>query len=103
MGEPRAHIGWQGQFTTDQAPGALPNDTRIRKVNAEPNDGHRNGATGRVLGSMRGGPILGYFVEWDDLPQMAMFVASSRIRRQTEEAERKVHVWARDTPLRGRA
>jgi hypothetical protein len=103
MGDVRAHVGWEGQFTTDQAEGAYPNGTRIRKVNAEANDSHRNGATGTVLGSLRGGPILGYFIEWDNMPRMAVFVAAGRVRRANINAETKAHYWPPSTPLRGRA
>lgn len=75
----RPHIGWHGQFTTAQAEGALPNGTRIRKVRSEPNDANRDGATGRVLGSLAARGLLGYFIEWDAMPRLAVFVASHRI------------------------
>jgi hypothetical protein len=101
MGEVRAHVGWDGQFTTDQAEGAYPNGTRVRKVNADSGDQTRNGAIGTVLGSITGRGMLGYFIEWDAMPRAAFFLASHRIRRQTLE-ERAVHIWPRGTPLRGR-
>lgn len=103
MGDVRAHIGWEGQFTDDQAVGAYPNGTRIEKIRAEANDTLRNGATGTVIGSLRGNGILGYFIEWDNMPRMAVFVGSHRVRRVTEQQVRKVHVWSAGTPLRGRA
>lgn len=78
--EVRPHAGWSGQFTTARAPGAYPNGSRIRKVRSEPGDTTRDGATGRVLGSLAGGRgLLGYFIEWDALPQTAVFVAGWRI------------------------
>ena len=76
----RAHIGWFGQFTTDEAEGAYPNGTRIRKINADRTDPHRNGATGRVLGSLHHAPLgLAYFIEWDDMPQCAVFALPHQI------------------------
>ncbi len=54
-------------FTTNQELGAIPNGTRIEKVNSAVDDAHRDGAQGKVLGSVR--PRIGYayFVEWDDI------------------------------------
>ena len=61
-------------YTKNQAEGALPNGTRIEKVNSEPGDGHQDGAAGTVIGSI--GPVeipdstyrYAYFVAWDEDP-----------------------------------
>lgn len=99
----RAHAGWSGQFTTQQHPGALPNGTRIRKKRAEAGDMNPIGATGRILGSM-GAPAVGvgYFVEWDYLPQCAVFIIAGKIEPLPLRGEPKttVHIWSRDTLLR---
>jgi hypothetical protein len=68
--------GWAGVFTRNQAPAAIPNGTRVVKVNSERNDGHANGTNGMVLGSMShpdvmDGAVL-YFVEWDSSPRVAV-------------------------------
>ena len=98
----RAHTGWAGQFTTHQEPGAFPNGTRIRKRRTEPGDRSPVGATGRVLGSM-GAPVVGvgYFVEWDHLPQTAVFIIASKIEPVPLRSEQKaiVHIWPRGTVI----
>ena len=61
-------------YTKNQAEGALPNGTRIEKVNSEPGDGHPDGAVGTVIGSIGPAVIPGfpdryvYFVVWDEAP-----------------------------------
>jgi hypothetical protein len=72
--------GWVGVFTRQQAPGAWPNGTRVRKVFGQSGDTHPDDATATVLGSV-GDPGLGfgYFVEWDDLPGAAVFVLGNRL------------------------
>jgi hypothetical protein len=78
-------------FTTDQAPGAWPNGTRVRKSVEEPGDAHEVGALATVLGSIGPAPeeaepawvrgLYGYFVEWDDTPGVPVLVTSNRIER----------------------
>lgn len=72
--------GWSGFFTRDTYPGAIPNGTRIVKVNSEPNDGNKNGTPGTILGSV-GHPEVGtgYFIEWDSTPNTAVFVMAKKI------------------------
>jgi hypothetical protein len=63
-----------------QAPGAIPNGTRVQKCNTEPRDDHQDGALATVLGSV--GPVngmYGYFVEWDDWPGIPVFIRGNRI------------------------
>lgn len=82
MANVRPHAGWMGVFTTDQAPGCLPNGTRIEKTTYEPGEHQRMGQTGTVLGSVtvpEKGPA--YFVEWDSMPQAAYLVTARKIRR----------------------
>ncbi|MCK1670337.1 hypothetical protein [Bradyrhizobium sp. 150] len=69
-------------FTTDQAPGAIPNGTPIVKVFSEERDANPVGTTGVVLGSMSDGERTGYFVEWQTMPGVPVFVAEFKIGRQ---------------------
>jgi len=62
-------------YHSGQAPGAIPNGTRVKKVVCESGDGHPIGSTGVVLGSVGPGYIpqlgreaYGYWVEWDEDP-----------------------------------
>jgi hypothetical protein len=98
----RPHVGWQGQFTTQQQPGAIPNGTRIRKRSGSPGDQARVGSVGHVLGSLRAPSLgLGYFVEWDHFPRTAVFIMGSNIVpiAATDGRDTRVHVWSRHTPL----
>jgi hypothetical protein len=79
-GLPRKFPGYTGLHVRDEAPGALPNGTRVRKVASDPADKHRNGDLGTVLGSMSAPLVgVGYFVEWDDSPRQAVFIAGDRV------------------------
>jgi len=67
--------GWIGLHTTDQAPGAYPNGTRIIKSRMGEGDSHKVGDKGTVIGSMYAAEVPSspqetyfYFVEWDDVP-----------------------------------
>jgi hypothetical protein len=74
------HPGWFGAFTRDQAPGAIPNGSPIRKVATEDGDTNPVGARGLVLGSVDvPGKGLAYFVEWDATPRCAVFVVAWKI------------------------
>jgi len=72
-------------FTSNQAPGAIPNGAAVEKVNSEPGDGHHDGARATVVGSL---PIdddrlpdrYFYFVEWEDLPGHPVGIGGHRIR-----------------------
>lgn len=72
--------GWTGNFTTQQAAGAIQNGTRIRKITAEHKDAHPVGSLGTVLGSLQAqeGKLL-YFIEWDATPRCAVAVADFKI------------------------
>jgi hypothetical protein len=72
--------GWSGVFTRAHYPGAYPNGARIVKIRLGPGDAHPIGARATVLGSV-GHPALGvgYFVEWDDHPRVAVFVQADKI------------------------
>jgi hypothetical protein len=76
----RLYPGWLGVHTREQAPGAMPNGTRVRKVALDPGDAHPIGALATILGSVQHaqhGPC--YFVEWDAKPRAAVFVAGFKI------------------------
>lgn len=67
-------------YSAERAPGAIENETRVRKVNSEPGDGHRDGVLGTIVGSWGpwtrrtmtpSGPKdvrYAYFVKWDGCP-----------------------------------
>lgn len=76
--------GWTGAFTRNQAPGALPNGTRVIKTNSEPGDICPNGTPGTVLGSMsepavQDGAIC-YFIEWAPRPKTAVAAMAFKVR-----------------------
>jgi hypothetical protein len=99
----RPHAGWQGQFTTQEQPGAYPNGTRIRKVRMDFGDTHKVGSTGRVLGSLSNPSIgIGYFIEWDHWPRTAVFIMGAKIRPEATGEVVHTHHWNRNTPLNGR-
>ena len=70
-----------------EAPGALPNGTRILKINSKDEDTHGDGAAGTVTGSLSvpeepefADETYFYFIEWDDLPALPIGIRGSRIR-----------------------
>lgn len=72
--------GWEGMFTRDEHPGALPNAIRVRKVNSEPGDAREDGKLGTILGSIGHPDVgLGYFVERDNRPKRAVFVIAKKV------------------------
>jgi hypothetical protein len=87
------HPGYKGRHTQGQAPGAIPNGTRVVKQNTQPGDSQPDGALGIVLGSFKAptglklaarserlmGVTYFYFVEWDALPGVAVGVVSTKI------------------------
>jgi hypothetical protein len=83
----RHHHGYAGLHTREQAEGALPNGTRIRKVAVDGRDAHPVGTLGTVLGSIKAPPGMpadmpdpfGYFIEWDPTPRVAVFTRSGKI------------------------
>jgi hypothetical protein len=96
----RPHAGWHGQFTTQQQPGAYPNGSRIRKKSSDPGDTAKAGSTGTVLGSLAHPDVgIGYFVEWDHLPQMAVFIMGRKLAPAGKAAASPVKHWPSDTPL----
>lgn len=84
MSEPflRTEQGWVGIFTRAQAEGAIPNGETVVKVASEKGDGHPIGARATVLGSLSHPSAgLGYFVEWEDCPRMAVGVIAWKIAK----------------------
>jgi hypothetical protein len=85
--ELRAYPGYHGAHTRAQFPGALDNGTRVRKVIRDEGDAHPVGSTGAILGSV-GHPAVGvgYFIEWDRSPRLAVFCAGHKIEPLPETA-----------------
>ena len=98
MIELRTEPGYAGVFTRHQAPGAIPNGSRVVKIRRDAGDAHAVGTTGVVLGSF--GPVgeevarsaraqgiavdpgeFGYFVEWDPTPRAAVLVRGRKLAR----------------------
>jgi hypothetical protein len=59
----------------------------VEKINSKPDDTHRDGARATVLSRWPEEPSaatdkigFGYFVEWDDIPGLSVFIAAHRIR-----------------------
>lgn len=78
----RDHKGYYGAFTRERAEGALPCGTRVVKIKTEDRDANPVGARGRVLGSILAGDRgdeLGYFIEWDHAPNVAVFVMAWKL------------------------
>lgn len=83
----REEPGYVGAFTRENAPGALPAGSRIRKAHSE--DGDSMPAPGTVLGSFSDGHsfdrpgLVGadfvYFVEWDRRPFYAVAISNRKI------------------------
>jgi hypothetical protein len=75
------HEGYIGHFTRHEALGAWRNGTRIEKVWCEEGDATPLGTKGTVLGSMNAGEKLGlgYFIEWDNRPRVAVFTVAKKI------------------------
>lgn len=66
---------------TGQADGAIPNGTRVEKVNSEPGDSFPDGTEGTVLASALVVELgaFGYYVAFDPRP-VACFIAGYRIK-----------------------
>jgi hypothetical protein len=78
----RSFPGYIGLHSRDEAPGAIPNGTKVRKVASKPDDIHQDGALATVLGSIHYPKVgFGYYVEWDSHPRIAVFVAGHRVVR----------------------
>jgi hypothetical protein len=77
----RDHAGYRTPFSRQQSPLAkYKNGARIVKTGVGKNDLHPAGMHGTVLGSIGLPEIgVGYFIEWDDMPRCAVFIAEPRI------------------------
>lgn len=64
-----------------EAVGAIPNDTRVAKINSEPGDSFPDGTQGTVLASALVGELgtFGYYVAFDPRP-LPCFIAGYRIK-----------------------
>lgn len=74
--------------TDSEAAGAWPNGTRVCKLGSDPGDTHKDGAPATVVGSV--GPdedgTFGYFVRWDDLPDLHVFCTGTRLALRRPQA-----------------
>jgi hypothetical protein len=76
----RLYPGYEGVFTRDEAPGAIPNGTRIVKVWSENDKETPVGTNGTVLGSISHPNVgLAYFIEWDSRPRQAVLNVEKKI------------------------
>ena len=55
---------------------SLPRGTLVEKIDSAPGDSHQDGARARVLSAFGDG----YFVEWEDVPGVPVFILAARIR-----------------------
>jgi hypothetical protein len=79
----KEHPGYIGVFTTHQDRLAkFPNGLRVIKIKMERGDANPIGTKGTVLGSIvHPDAGTGYFVEWDSMPKMAVFVVEWKIEK----------------------
>lgn len=57
---------------------------RVKKCNTKGNDTHQDGALATVVQRMGPAPetqMVGYFVHWDDLPGIPVFIGGDRIEK----------------------
>lgn len=67
-------------FTTDSAPGAIANGTRVVKIRQDDGDATAAGVQGEVIGSLFAeGLGYAYFVLWDTGPQVPVMIRDHRI------------------------
>jgi len=70
-------------YVTNQAVGAFPNGSRVRKVTSDPGDTHKIGDQARVIGSVGPAPEFGgeygYYVNWDDMPDVPVFIRGRKL------------------------
>lgn len=71
-------------YTDQDAPGAIPRGWPIIKVFSELGDTNPVGTKGKVIGSMTDGKVMGYFVEWETMPGVPVFVADFKIQKSLE-------------------
>jgi hypothetical protein len=78
--EPQYHPGYDGAFSTGQAAGAIPNESRVWKTASRPGDTYPDGTPGTVMGSVgRPGVGIGYFVSFDPNPRQVVFMNGERL------------------------
>ncbi len=61
---------------------ALAIGTRVEKINSVTGDSHEDGAQAVIIEMLGPTPSgeYGYFVHWDDMPSLPVFIAGSRVR-----------------------
>jgi hypothetical protein len=73
--------GYTGAHTRDQADGAWPSGTAVKKVRSTHFDARPDGDTGVILGSLRLRSAIMYFVEWDSAPNTAVAIVGWKLER----------------------
>lgn len=73
-----------GFVFTDAINVPIKRGTRIKKINSESGDAHKNGSFGVVVGSVgpipfQGKDVYAYFVEWDDSRGLPVGTIESKI------------------------
>jgi transcriptional regulator with XRE-family HTH domain len=69
-------------YIDQDAPGAIPRGTPIVKIVSEAGDANPIGTNGKVLGSLSDDDRIGYFIEWETMPGMPVFVSDFKVGRQ---------------------
>lgn len=77
-----ADLRLQRMVLGNNAPGCFPCGARVQKGHCEPGDTHLEGAWATVRGSITAPdmPCPGYYVEWDDLPGVPVFIAGLKLK-----------------------
>lgn len=78
-------------YTDDQAHGAIPNGTRVRKMAGDAGDRHAIGDHATIIGSIaippeartRTDDAYFYFVTWDDMPNTPVGVVGWKLEADT--------------------
>jgi len=85
LGPDEKNMGDVLRQANEQAEGAIPNGTRVEKINSNSSDAHVDGSEGIIVASV--GPIvhlgrmtISYFVCWDDAPDFPVGILDSRVR-----------------------
>lgn len=74
-------------YVPGQAEGAVPNGTRVRKVRSEPGDTFEDGVEGVILASHMISGEFGYFVAFDEYPEVPCFIVGHRLMAVAELPE----------------
>lgn len=84
VGDKKSGSDWS-VYTSDEAEGGYPNETRVKKVSWRPGEQHPVGAEGTVAGSIGLDGEYLYFVRWDDEPELPRLSIGVTIARLDEQ------------------